>query len=118
MLDQIDSGVALLRLEGEHDLSTADAVREQLDRVQSKRTPLVIDVSDATFIDSSILAALVAAHNRAREDRTGLAICTGSSHTEETGVVERVLDVSGLEQALEVHSAREAAVAAAKKAAQ
>jgi anti-sigma B factor antagonist len=118
VLDQVDSGVALLKLEGEHDLSTAEAVREQLERVQDMRTPVVVDVSRATFIDSSILAALVVAHNRAREERTGLAICTGpSSPKGRTWAVERVLNVSGLEEAFEVHSAREAAVAAAKRGA-
>jgi anti-sigma B factor antagonist len=118
VLDQIDAGVALLKLEGEHDLSTADALREQLERVQGTRTPVVVDVSDATFIDSSILAALVAAHRRACQERTGLAICTGRSHSERTSrLVERVLDVSGLEEQLEIHPAPEAAIAAAKKGA-
>jgi anti-anti-sigma factor len=81
VLDHIDSGVALLKLEGEHDLSTVEELQE-LERAQEDRAPVVIDVSDATFFDSSILAAMVAAHRRARDERTGLAVCLGAGDEE------------------------------------
>jgi anti-sigma B factor antagonist len=117
VLDHLDSRVVLLRLEGEHDLSTVGEMQDLLEGAQGEGAPVVIDVSDATFIDSSILAAMVAAHRRAEEERIGLAICTGApavagdSHM----AVERVLDISGLEEHLQVHSRREEAIAAAKR---
>jgi anti-sigma B factor antagonist len=117
VLDHIDPGVALLKLEGEHDLSTVEELQELLERVQENRAPVVIDVSEATFIDSSILAAMVAAHRRAQDERIGLTVCMGS-RAEEGGsgeVVQRVLDITGLEKHLQVHSRREEAVAAAKR---
>lgn len=117
MFDHIDSGVALLKLEGEHDLSTVEELQELLERAQEGRAPVVIDVSEATFIDSSILAAMVAAHRRAQDERTGLAVCMGA-RGEGGGsaeAVQRVFDITGLEEHLQVHSRREEAVAAAKR---
>jgi anti-anti-sigma factor len=116
VLDQT-SGVALLRLEGEHDLSTADEVQRLLRQAQDGYAAVVIDVSEARFIDSAIIAAFVAAHRRAQEERSGLAICTGSPEGNESVAVERVLDVTGLERHLQVHPRREEAVAAAKRGA-
>jgi anti-sigma B factor antagonist len=118
LLDQTSSGIALLRLEGEHDLSTADEVAELLRRAQEGRAAVVIDVSEASFIDSAIIAAMVAAHRRAREERLGLAICTGAPEEgDASAAVQRVLGVTGLEEQLQVHSKREEAVSAARRGA-
>ena len=48
----------LVTLEGDHDLATAEALREKLDAIFRTGTTVVIDLSPTTFIDSSTLAVL------------------------------------------------------------
>jgi anti-anti-sigma regulatory factor len=52
----------VVELRGEHDLATLPAVREALLHVRS----LVVDLSEATFIDSSVIGALMHAGQHAR----------------------------------------------------
>jgi anti-sigma B factor antagonist len=59
-----------------------------------------------TFLDSSGLAALVAAKNRARE--LGAGICLAGLRDN----VAKVLRISGLDQVFEIHAKRDDAVAA------
>ena len=58
-----EGGVAVVKLRGEHDLSTAQAVRSALrSAVESGPPAVVVDLSDTTFLDSSILGALIGAY--------------------------------------------------------
>ena len=50
-----------VELAGEHDLSTADRVEAAIDQVFRSGSTLVLDLSDATFIDSSVLGAILRA---------------------------------------------------------
>lgn len=45
--------VWLVSLSGEHDLTTADQVGAAINRVFDAGSSVVIDLSDATFIDST-----------------------------------------------------------------
>jgi anti-anti-sigma factor len=49
----------LVQLEGEHDVSTVSDLRREVDRIFETGTCLVIDLSAATFVDSSILGELI-----------------------------------------------------------
>jgi anti-anti-sigma factor len=57
------SGAVIIELAGEHDLSTQDDVERALMEIRSGDA-CVIDLSPATFIDSSILTVLVQATSR------------------------------------------------------
>ena len=57
-------GVWVLTLHGEHDVSTEPSLAEELERVAAAGGPVVVDLSDAQFIDSSILRVLVSAAGR------------------------------------------------------
>src|SRR6185437_11748272 len=52
----------LVTLQGEHDLSTAPVLRDQLEAVFRSSTGVVVDLSTTPFIDSSIIAVLVDAN--------------------------------------------------------
>lgn len=56
-------GAAVIELVGEHDLSTVASLHEALGRTGPEEARIV-DLSAATFIDSSILTALVGAASR------------------------------------------------------
>jgi anti-sigma B factor antagonist len=106
-----DDGVAVIVVEGEHDVYTAPSLGEQLDSLLEQQVPFVIDLTPATFVDSSVLRVLLEARRRAEEEGVGFAVALGQ---DESGPVKRVLDITGLVPVLPVHSGREAAVEAAR----
>lgn len=108
-MERTDKGLALLTITGEHDLSTAPQLRRRLEELLDEGTRVVVDLSRATFIDSSILGVILDAKRRAAEAKVGYAVL----HTNGAAPVDRVLEVTGLRAELPVHSAREAATSAA-----
>jgi anti-sigma B factor antagonist len=104
-------GIAVMVVEGEHDVYTAPSIGEQLDALLAEGTPFVIDLTGATFVDSSVLRVLLEARRRAEEKGIGFAVALGK---EESGPVRRVLDITGLLPVLPVHGAREEAIEAAR----
>jgi anti-sigma B factor antagonist len=63
-VDHLGRELWAVELTGEHDLSTAAALRDRLDGIFAQGTCVVIDLSAATFIDSAILGVLVDAQRR------------------------------------------------------
>ena len=97
--------------EGEHDVYTAPSLSEQLDSLLDEGMPFVIDLTPATFVDSSVLRVLLEARRRADERGVGFAVALGQ---DDSGPVRRVLDITGLVPVLPVHSGRDAAIEAAR----
>jgi anti-sigma B factor antagonist len=87
--------VVVLRLAGELDLSTAPHLSERIDEVLGDgRTVLVIDLHDVTFCDSTGMSAFIRGHHLSSAAGGALRL-TGAS-----GVVARVLKISGLDTLL------------------
>lgn len=103
------NGVEIVVLTGEHDLGTMPMVRDAFDAAASgDGKSLMIDISKATFVDSSILGAVLDARRNAVESDRGFAVaCEDAAEP-----VRRVLEVTGLAEELPVHSSREAALEA------
>jgi anti-anti-sigma regulatory factor len=55
----------VVELLGEHDLSTADQVAAAIGRVLDAGPSLVLDLSEADFIDLSVVKAVLQAHEHA-----------------------------------------------------
>jgi anti-sigma B factor antagonist len=110
-LERTDAGLALLTITGEHDLSTAPELRRRLEELLNEGMGVVVDLSRATFIDSSILGVILDGKRRAAETKVGYAVL----HTNGADPVDRVLEVTGLRAELPVHTARDAATSAALK---
>jgi anti-sigma B factor antagonist len=108
-LDRTDAGLAFLAIKGEHDLSTAPLLRQRLDGLIAEGVPIVVDLSPATFIDSSILGVILDARRRAEADQLGFAVSQANGRDP----VGRVLAITGLRSELPVHEGRDAAAAAA-----
>jgi len=104
-LERTDAGVAVLTISGEHDLSTAPLLRRRLDGLLEQGTPTVVDLSPATFVDSSILGAILDGRRRAAKAAIGFAVV----HADGADAVDRVLEVTGLRAELPVHTNREEA---------
>jgi anti-sigma B factor antagonist len=111
VLERAGDEVVVAVLEGEHDIYTAPALRERLYEVVENGSSLVIDLTGAAFIDSSVLGVLLGARRRAHEAGHGFAVvCDEGS---EAGV-RRVLDVTGLIPVLPVVGDREAGLQTAR----
>ena len=100
--------VEVVVLTGEHDLGTVPRVREALVSAAADSKSVIVDLCSATFVDSSILGALLEARRSANDADRGFAVaCSGEAEP-----VRRVLEVTGLAEELPVHPTREAAVTA------
>ena len=104
-------GVAVVVVEGEHDVYTAPSLNEQLDSLIDEGSPLVVDLTPATFVDSSVLRVLLEAKRHAEDRRVGFAVALAQ---DDSGPVRRVLDITGLMPVLPVHPGRDAAIEAAR----
>jgi anti-sigma B factor antagonist len=104
-------GVAVVVVEGEHDVYSAPSLSEQLDALLAEGMPFVIDLTPATFVDSSVLRVLLETRRQADERDIGFAVALGQ---DDSGPVRRVLDIRGLVPVLPVHSGRDAAIEAAR----
>lgn len=99
-----------MSLPGEHDLTTAPDVREKGQGAIAEGGGLVIDLSEAEFIDSSIIGAILDARKRAEEAGVGFAVALSGGEAP----VRRVLEVTGLNENLPVVGSREEAIARAQ----
>jgi anti-sigma B factor antagonist len=111
-LERGDDGFAVLAISGEHDLSTAPDLRRHLDELITSGEAIVVDLSAATFIDSSVLGAILDGRRRADEQGVGFAVAQSENGAD---AVSRVLDITGLKAELPVHGDRADAVAAATR---
>ncbi|TIC87585.1 STAS domain-containing protein [Nocardioides sp. GY 10113] len=100
-------GITVVALSGELDLLSAGPARAALEgQLIAGIAGLVVDVSGLGFIDSAGLGVLVRTHKKARVLRTGFAVACPE------GTVRRLLRLTGLLRALQVHDTREDALAA------
>jgi anti-sigma B factor antagonist len=111
VLDDAAGDVVVVVVEGEHDIYTAPTLRDRLDEAIGRGGGIVVDLTGATFVDSSVLGALLAARRRALEADQGFVVCLGASV--EPGV-QRILDITGLTPVLPVVSERAAAIESAR----
>jgi anti-anti-sigma factor len=68
-------GVVVLELEGEFDLAAAPAIRERLTAARAARARgVVLDMTEVTFVDSSVLRELLRAEATMRSEGVPLVI--------------------------------------------
>jgi anti-anti-sigma factor len=87
-----EGGNAIVALAGELDVNTAPQVSDALSQLVAggELSSVVVDVSDLTFVDSTGLRAILAGREQLQASGATLTL-DGAS-----GVVERVLDMTGL----------------------
>ncbi len=97
--------IIVLCLEGEFDRYNAPALGTKLERALQTRKDLILDLSQATFVDSSIINELFRAANAADENGQTAVLQLGTAP-----LVERVLEIAGIESVLPRATSREEAV--------
>jgi anti-anti-sigma factor len=58
--------VRVIALVGEHDLSTVDGLSDEIDRQFRESSHIVVDLTRATFVDSTVVCALALGGEHAR----------------------------------------------------
>jgi|tagenome__1003787_1003787.scaffolds.fasta_scaffold19552200_2 anti-sigma B factor antagonist len=101
-----ESGVAIVTMQGEHDLSTAPHISKALAEAR-RHSDVVVDLSSCSLIDSTVIGVLVAtaADIRAGGENLVLAVPAGES------LVTRVVEMTHLAEIFPVHASRAEAVA-------
>jgi anti-sigma B factor antagonist len=94
-IDHLGERVAAINLEGDCDMATAPLVEGHVARLLDEHKRLIINLSDATFIDSSIVRALFDADAAARRNGHVVVLEFGT-----TAVVERVLAITSMDKHL------------------
>jgi anti-sigma B factor antagonist len=89
---------------GDHDISTVDLVRERLREAAAGEGIIVIDLIDATFIDSSVAGALLEAYRRDTPPRMRFVVAPGTPP-------RSLFTVLGFDGAVPIHERREDALA-------
>jgi anti-sigma B factor antagonist len=97
---------ALVVLAGEHDLHSADEVQQTLDQSLAGCDHLIVDLSSADFIDSTIIGVLLQTKKNALERDRKFNVVLGTAP-----IVERILEVTGVVALLNVVPTVERALA-------
>jgi anti-anti-sigma factor len=106
-----EAGTFVIAVEGDADMATAVKFNESFfSAARSGIRRVVADITGVSFIDTTMLNALVVGHRRMVRDHGSFAVvCSGLP-------VSRVLEITGLGQILDVFSSREAALAHVRRA--
>jgi anti-anti-sigma factor len=110
-LEQRDPPVGVVTLIGEHDAFSATRLENELAVLLDDGVGVVIDLRDASFIDSQTLSVLLAARHQAEEADLGFALVIADDRYTH---VHRLLDITGLGAAFAVFPTLDEASAAVR----
>ena len=93
----------VLVMSGEHDLSTAPELRARLHELGDTNAAVIVDMDQATFVDSSILGVLVGGLRRARERNAPFGLVLGDhAHP----AIRRIFELTGLHDVFPIFTSR------------
>jgi anti-sigma B factor antagonist len=103
----VDDTTHVIALGGEVDLYTAPEFKgRMIELIEGGKNRLIVDLSEATFIDSTTLGVLVGGVKRLRPSGGTMAlVCTDSS-------IAKIFEITGLDRVFLIHGTREEATAA------
>jgi anti-anti-sigma factor len=98
-------GIALITLRGEHDLTSKHTLAEALSTASAQLNVLV-DLSECTFIDSTVIATFFRARERLRRRGGRLELLIPQTATN----IRRLAKITLLDKILPIHETRSAAI--------
>jgi anti-sigma B factor antagonist len=102
VVDHLGPSSWQISLWGEHDLSTVPQLENALDEVFSQGTTIVIDLSETTFVDSSVIGALIDAQVRANGNAGEELVVVAPPGSRAAEVIE----LAGVRPVLRVYNSR------------
>jgi anti-anti-sigma factor len=106
-VERFEADVAVVDVIGEHDLTTAPELSERLAELVGEGLGIVVDLTDATFIDSSVIATVLAAKRDAGERGTGFAVAVPADGADG---IRHVIEITGLGEVVTVKADRAQAI--------
>ncbi len=103
---RVEERVVAVKLVGEGDLALVGELRAALEGALESDDAVIIDLSQATFVESSVLGELVRAHRTAVEQGNALVLQLGTEP-----IVERVVKLTRLDELIERSHTRKEALA-------
>jgi anti-sigma B factor antagonist len=97
-------GVLIISVEGELDLATVEQLAEPTRLAVSDGHPLVLDLSECSFIDSSGLRFVISTHKALAEDGTAMAVVVSD------GQVQKILSLTEIDLHVRVFAGHDEAV--------
>jgi len=99
--EEIDSQTHTIELGGEIDLYTAPEFKERMiELIDGGKRRIVVDLTKATFIDSTTLGVLVGGVKRLRPAGGALAlVCTDQN-------ISKIFEITGLDRVFSIHATR------------
>jgi anti-anti-sigma factor len=101
-------GAAVVVLVGEHDAFSADRLRRELELLLADGIPIVVDLGEATFVDSVTVGVMLAARERAGKAGIPLELALPPSSGQH---VRRLLQTTKLDTVFSIHDSRAEAIA-------
>src|SRR4051794_24897247 len=110
VVSKIGETTAVVELTGEHDLATEEDIERLLVRLVAENQSLVIDVTNADYVDTSFLGSLLRADQLARAEGKRIFLQVGTTSPARrafdlTLVLERLAHASNRRQALALAAA-------------
>jgi anti-sigma B factor antagonist len=106
--DSIPAGIAVLSVGGELDYAASPQLKERLAAaIKSGPRHLVLDLSAATFIDSTAIGVLVGVATKLRDSGDGSLAVVCTNHN-----VLQIFELTGLDGLIALHGTREEALSA------
>jgi anti-anti-sigma factor len=104
-LTQETDAIVAISLEGEFDMANAHLISEQAEPALNDRNHLILDLSQATFIDSSTIRVLYQLHDAASKNGQTVVLQLATA-----AIVDRAIQISGIEHAIRRASSRTEAI--------
>jgi len=105
--ERILNGVRIIAIDGELDIATSPQVRELLDSAaKDVERPLVVDLTDCGFIDSTGLATLLHGTKPAQNGESHVALVS------QGGEVRKLLELTAIDRTIPVFDSVDDAVVA------
>lgn len=105
-LNQVAEHVWLVRVHGDYDVSNGSEIEAALATAFEGGSRIVVDLTEATFIDSSVLGILVHAHDHAlRAPEHELAVVAPPGH-----MPRRVFELTGFDTRVQVFDSADEAI--------
>jgi anti-anti-sigma factor len=109
---EVDRGhvdVSIVRLRGEHDLSSAEHVRDTIEAELAFCGSVVVDLRRTLFIDSTIIRTFFHAAKKANNGRNRLALCVATEPS-----VARVLQLTQAATEIPTYRSEDVAIEAVR----
>jgi anti-sigma B factor antagonist len=105
--EQLSESAYVVSLAGEVDLYTAPEFKQQLLEVVAEGArQVVVDFTDATFIDSTTLGVLVSGLKRLRANDGELSLVCSDRN------IAKIFEITGLDRVFSIYESRDEALAA------